>query len=369
MTRFFFFWFDTMDFSTTLLGWYLAHARDLPWRNTTDPYHIWVSEVILQQTRVAQGISYYHRFIERFPTIESLANANIDDVMKVWQGLGYYTRARNLKAGAIQVMEQYNGSLPKTYKELLQIKGLGAYSAAAIASFAFGEPVPAVDGNVYRILSRVYGVFTSIDSTAGKKEFFALANELIPKGNAGRFNQAIIDFGALQCTPKLPRCIDCPFAQYCYANQNNLISTLPVRGKKKPPVERFFYYFLIRHNGFTYIKRREEKDIWHSLYEFPLLEVNTRFEPHELIEAMNTLSFLSGSNVKILDISHPVRHMLSHRTLWATFIILEIDKPNYVLSEGFVRVPIGNVTDYSLPRLIDSYMAAEPVEKYFSSSK
>lgn len=358
-----------MDFSSILFNWYLTNARDLPWRNTTNPYHIWVSEVILQQTRVVQGISYYYRFIERFPTIQSLAQADIDDIMKVWQGLGYYTRARNLKAGANEVMEQYNGNLPKTYKELLRIKGLGAYSAAAVASFAFDEAVPAVDGNVYRILSRIFGIFTPIDTTTGKKEFFALANELIPKNEPGRFNQALIDFGALQCTPKSPQCADCPFADYCYAYKNNLIAALPVKGKKKPPIDRYFYYFMIKHKEYTFIKRREEKDIWHSLYEFPMVETDAKLGHDQLIERMASLNFLSGSTVKVLNISQPVRHLLSHRTIWATFIILEIDSPNYILTKEYVRVSIGGVNDYSLPRLIDTYMAAEPVIKYFSSKK
>lgn len=356
-----------MDFSSILLKWYKVNARDLPWRNTPNPYYIWVSEVILQQTRVVQGISYYYRFIERFPTIQSLADAHIDDVMKVWQGLGYYTRARNLKAGAIQVVELYNGSLPTSYKELLNIKGLGAYSAAAVASFAFGEAVPAVDGNVYRILSRIFGIFTPIDSTSGKKEFFALANELISRTEPGRFNQAMIDFGALQCTPKSPACHNCPFSAYCYAYKNNLVTVLPIKRKKKPPVERFFYYFLINHKGHTFIKRRHQKDIWHSLYEFPMIETAATLGNEQLIERMGSLNFLSGSTVKVLSISQPIRHLLSHRTIWATFIILEIDNPNYILSNEYVRVPIGGVSDYSLPRLIDIYMAAEPVIKYFSS--
>lgn len=358
-----------MQFSSILLEWFRANARDLPWRNTSDPYHIWVSEVILQQTRVMQGISYYYRFIERFPSVKSLADANIDEVMKVWQGLGYYTRARNLKAGAIQVVQNYNGQLPKTYKELLTIKGLGAYSAAAVASFAFGEAVPAIDGNVYRILARIFGIFTPIDSSAGKKEFFALASELIPHDEPGTYNQALIDFGALKCTPRAPRCTSCPFANFCYAYQNNLILALPAKGKKKPPTDRYFYYFLIKHNGDTFIKRREGKDIWHSLYEFPIVETKTKLTPTQLVKTIDNLSFFNGSRVKILDISNPVRHLLSHRTIWATFIIVEIDRPNYLLSNEFVRIPIGRVNEYSLPRLIDTYMAAEPVVKYFSTKK
>ncbi|QKG81260.1 A/G-specific adenine glycosylase [Tenuifilum thalassicum] len=354
-----------MDFSNKLLKWYGSNARDLPWRNTSNPYFIWISEVILQQTRVNQGIPYYYRFIEEFPTVQALADAPIDKLMKVWQGLGYYSRARNLKEGAIQIVNEFHGQIPNTFDELLKIKGIGPYSAAAIASFAFGRVVPAVDGNVYRILARVFGVFTPIDSSKGKKEFFELAKELISKKEPGRFNQAIIDFGALQCTPKSPLCIDCPFNEYCYAYQNNLISSLPVKGIKKPPQNRFFYYFMIRYGNFTFVRRRSENDIWNSLYEFPLWEHNKQFNFDEIGQKIKGLSFLKDTEPCIRYISEPVKHVLSHRIIWATFIILKIEKANYSLKADYVMIPIEELSTYPFPRLIDGYLAAEPTAKYF----
>jgi A/G-specific adenine glycosylase len=354
-----------MDFSNKLLKWYGSNARDLPWRNTSNPYFIWISEVILQQTRVNQGIPYYYRFIEEFPTVQALANAPIDKLMKVWQGLGYYSRARNLKEGAIQIVNEYHGQIPNTFDKLLKIKGIGPYSAAAIASFAFDRAVPAVDGNVYRILARVFGIFTPIDSSKGKKEFFELAKELISKEEPGRFNQAIIDFGALQCTPKSPRCSDCPFSDYCYAFQNNLITSLPVKGKKKPPKNRFFYYFMIKYGNYTFIKRRRENDIWHSLYEFPLYEHEKQLKMNEIGLLINSINFLKDTQPTIRYVSEPVKHVLSHRIIWATFIIVHISKPNYILNSEYHLTSVEDLSTYSFPRLIDGYMVAEPVAKYF----
>ncbi len=359
-----------MDFSSLLLKWYSENARDLPWRSTSDPYRIWVSEVILQQTRVAQGLSYYYRFIERFPNVESLAKAPLDDVMKAWQGLGYYTRARNLQLGAQQVVAEYHGKLPGNYQELLKIKGLGPYSAAAIASFAFGQAVPALDGNVYRVLSRVYGIFTPINTASARKEFFSLASELISPKEPAKFNQAIIDFGAMQCTPKSPACLTCPFSDYCYAYLNNLVSRLPVKEMKNPPRNRYFYYFMLRHDKFTYIRRREERDIWHSLYEFPLIETDQQLTDSELALLIEDSDLFKDSGIKVLHISNPVRHPLSHLTIWATFVIASITRPTYHLKKSFKRVLAVKVQEeYSLPRLIDGFMAAEPVARYFINPK
>lgn len=354
-----------MDFKDLLIEWYRNNGRDLPWRRISNPYYIWVSEVILQQTRVNQGMSYYLRFVEQFPTISDLANAPADDVMKAWQGLGYYTRARNLQAGAKQVMENYNGELPSTYKELLKIKGLGSYSAAAVASFAFNEVVPAIDGNVYRILSRVFGIFTSVDTSQAKKEFFNLGLELIDKQNPAVFNQAIIDFGALVCTPRLAKCNECPMQEFCYAYRNNIVYSFPVKGKRIVPKDRFFNYLMINHNGFTYVNRREGKDIWHSLYEFPLIETQTQVSAEELIQLDGWKDFLGKGDVRIMSISEPIKHQLSHLTLYARFIIIEVDKVPYKIKTDFRKVSISNLHELSVPRLIDLYLAAEPTEKYF----
>jgi len=356
--------FDPMDFKEIIIKWYLENKRDLPWRNTDNPYHIWISEVILQQTRVVQGLGYYLRFIQSFPTIKDLSNANIDRVMKVWQGLGYYSRARNLHNAAKQVMNDFNGKLPNTYNELLTIKGLGPYSAGAIASFAFKEAVPAIDGNVYRVLSRIYGVFSSPETSSGKKEFYDLTMELIDKKHPDTFNQALLDFGALQCVPRNPDCVICPFNSICFASRNNLVSQLPVKGKKIISRDRFFNYIIIRYSGSTFIQRREAGDIWTSLYEFPLIETSTSTEIEMLLKDKSWKALFKNTKTKILYISQPVKHLLSHQTLYTKFIVVEINKPNAYLSSNYLKTSIPSIQDYSVPKVIDNFLAAEPAEKY-----
>lgn len=364
MTTIFIIRFDPMDFKEIIIKWYNENRRELPWRNTDNPYYIWISEVILQQTRVVQGLGYYHRFIESFPTIKDLSVADIDRVMKVWQGLGYYSRARNLHNAAKQVMAEYNGELPKTYKELLKIKGLGPYSAGAIASFAFKEAVPAIDGNVYRVLSRVYGIFSSPETSLGKKEFYELTMELIDKKNPDTFNQALLDFGALQCVPRNPDCSICPFNDICFASRNNLVTQLPVKGKKIISRDRFFNYIIIRYNGSTFIQRREAGDIWTSLYEFPLIETPKPIEIEVLIKDKSWKALFMSTKTKILYISQPVKHLLSHQTLYTKFIVVEINKPNAYLSSHYIKTSIPTIQDYSVPKVIDNFLAAEPAEKY-----
>ncbi|MBN1990042.1 MAG: A/G-specific adenine glycosylase [Bacteroidales bacterium] len=358
-----------MDFKSILIKWYGHNARELPWRQTTDPYHIWVSEVILQQTRVAQGLSYYLRFINAFPTIKSLAQAPLDDLMKVWQGLGYYSRARNLQAGAQMVVERFNGKLPSTYDELITIKGLGPYSAGAIASFAFKQQVPAIDGNVYRILARIFGVFASPFTAGGKKEFHLLVMELMDKSAPDTFNQALLDFGALQCVPRSPSCSACPFVGICYAYRNNLIHQLPVKGKKIVPRDRFFNYIMVRHAGSTYINRREGSDIWNSLYEFPLVETDGMLEPEALMSLPEWAAVVGSNGVFVKYISEVFKHKLSHQTIYARFFIVEVSAIPYTLADNFTRIPIGNLSSISTPRLIDSFLAAEPASVYFHGQK
>lgn len=358
-----------MEFKDLLLNWYRSNGRDLPWRQTRNPYYIWISEVILQQTRVNQGMGYYLRFINQFPTVKHLADASIDEVMKVWQGLGYYTRARNLHAGAQQVIGDYGGNLPKTYNELLKIKGLGMYSAAAVASFAFGDVVPAVDGNVYRILSRVFGIFTPIDSSQAKREFFDLAMELIDKDDPASFNQAIIDFGALVCTPRNPSCTVCPFSDFCYAFRNNLMYSFPVKGKRIIPRDRFFSYIMVNFKGTTFVHKRDSKDIWHSLFEFPLIETNKLLSLQEFLELPELKNIVGNNKVEVLSYSDPIKHQLSHITIYARFIIVRISRASYTLKNDYINVEIDKLADFSVPRLIDLYLAAEPAEKYFTSKK
>lgn len=357
--------FDPMDFKSIIIKWYNKNKRDLPWRKTSDPYYIWVAEVILQQTRVAQGHDYYLRFIGTFPTIKHLADAPLDKVMKAWQGLGYYTRARNLQKAAQQILTNYDGKLPKSYNELLKISGIGPYSAGAIASFAFKEAVPAIDGNVYRVLSRVFGVFASPETSTGKKDFFNLAMELIDKEQPDIFNQALLDFGALQCVPRSPDCLSCPFNDICYAYRNNLTNQLPVKGKKLTIRERYLNYLLIRCKGMTFIQRREPGDIWTSLYEFPLIETNKQVDLNELMIENAWHELIGEETPNILHVSQLVKHPLSHQTLYTRFIIIEIKKPTYALKSNYIKIAIPEIQDYSIPRVIDNFLAAEPAEKYF----
>ena len=262
-----------MEFSNKLISWYLQHKRDLPWRETQNPYYIWLSEIMLQQTRVAQGLPYFMKFTTAFPTVFDLANASEEAVLKLWQGLGYYSRARNLHKTAQIVAFEMNGVFPENYTNLLKLKGIGDYTAAAIASFSYNECVPVVDGNVFRVLSRYFDVENDISIQSTKKVFAALALELMPKNNPAQFNQAIMEFGALQCVPKSPNCIICPFNESCAALMKNKVDKLPVKNKKIKVTNRFLNYLIYNDSkNNTIIQKRTEKGIWQNLYEFPLLE-------------------------------------------------------------------------------------------------
>lgn len=268
-----------MGFSGLLIKWYKKHKRDLPFRGSTDPYRIWLSEIIMQQTRMEQGVPYYNRFVQLFPTIGHLANAPLDQVMKTWQGLGYYSRARNLHEAARQVMNRWKGSFPDQYEDILQLKGVGTYTAAAIASIAFDQPHAVLDGNVFRVLSRVFGRREPIDTSKGRKKFTALASQLLDKKNPGIYNQALMEFGALQCVPVNPRCQNCIFKNECRAFRTGKVNQLPVKSKNVKVRHRFFNYLVIRQKPHTafgksrlLMYKRQEKDIWKGLYEFPLIE-------------------------------------------------------------------------------------------------
>jgi A/G-specific adenine glycosylase len=306
-----------MNFSKSLIQWYLQNKRDLPWRNTIDPYFIWLSEIMLQQTRVAQGLPYFLRFTEAFPTVFDLAKADEEQVLKLWQGLGYYSRARNLHKTAQQVAFEYKGEFPKSYAELLKLKGIGEYTAAAIASFAYNESVPVVDGNVYRVLSRYFEVETDIASSGAKKEFAQLAAELLPTGEANLFNQAIMEFGALQCVPKNPDCANCIFSDSCAALQKKKVAQLPVKSKKVKVKTRFFTYLVFEDEvRNTLIQKRTQKGIWHNLYEFPLLETETDLSHEALSDLIHKQ--ISTEN-KVLDLSRfnevVMVHKLTHQHL------------------------------------------------------
>ena len=262
------------EISGLLIEWYDENKRNLPWRDTSDPYKIWVSEVILQLTRVAQGLNYYLQFVEQFPTVNALAESSEEDVLKAWQGLGYYSRARNLHQGAKDVVALHKSKLPASYKEIISIKGIGEYTAAAILSIAYNKPFAVVDGNVYRVLSRLFAIDTPIDMSAGKKQFAKLAQNLIDVSNPAKYNQAIMELGALQCTPVQPLCDSCPLQYLCVAKQLNMQSEFPVKSKKVKVRNRYLHYFHIEYEGYTYLNKRIGKDIWKNMYEFPLIETD-----------------------------------------------------------------------------------------------
>ena len=310
-----------MNFSNSLVQWYLNHKRDLPWRNTQNPYPIWLSEIMLQQTRVAQGTPYYLSFLAAFPTVFDLANASEEQVLKLWQGLGYYSRARNLHKTAQYIAFECDGVFPNSYSELLKLKGVGEYTAAAIASFAYKEAVPVVDGNVFRVLSRYFDIETDIAQASAKKEFSALALELMPKNSPDVFNQAIMEFGALQCVPKNPTCSECVFNASCLALKKNKINQLPVKNKKTKVTKRYFNYLIFSDiNGKIPIQKRTEKGIWHNLYEFPLVEALDTTSEGEIIDIISKQTIISNKIVKItLCNSEAIIHKLSHQHLYINF--------------------------------------------------
>jgi A/G-specific adenine glycosylase len=315
-----------MSFSKVLIRWYLENKRDLPWRKTDNPYLIWLSEIMLQQTRVAQGTPYFLSFTNAFPTVFDLAKANEEQVLKLWQGLGYYSRARNLHKTAQYVASELSGKFPDNYNDLLKLKGVGEYTAAAIASFSYNEVVPVVDGNVFRVLSRYFDVETDIASASAKKEFAALAFELMPKDNPAMFNQAIMEFGALQCVPKSPNCSVCIFNSSCAALQKKKVDQLPVKSKKLKVRNRFFNYLVVSDdNENAIIQKRTAKGIWHNLYEFPLIETDMVEGFDCIAEQIQSDFFKDNEIVSILEIN-PVSiiHKLSHQHLYIKFWKVEV---------------------------------------------
>jgi A/G-specific adenine glycosylase len=351
---------EAFEFSNQLIRWYHRHHRDLPWRSTTDPYKIWLSEIILQQTRVVQGMPYYLRFVEAYPTVEALAQADEQEVLRLWQGLGYYSRARNLHQTARMVVERYKGKFPDTYNELLTLKGIGEYTAAAIASFAFGEVVPAIDGNVYRVLARLFGVKTDIAGSTARKEFTALARQLIPPDDPATFNQAMIEFGAIQCQPVSPDCLICPFNTFCFAFENGAQALLPVKGKKTKVRDRYLNYIVLERNGKLAMKQRVGKDVWQGLYDFYLIETPTNPKGKEELPADAFVEAWANSN-RLIPPEKTYVHILSHQKLHVRFWQVTMS------SESAVQLP-DSLTFYTpteieaLPKpiLVDTF-----IKEYF----
>ena len=337
-----------MNFSKRLIDWYLQNKRDLPWRDTKNPYLIWLSEIMLQQTRVAQGLPYYLSFTTNFPTVFDLANANEEKVLKLWQGLGYYSRARNLHQTAQMIAFEMNGFFPNNYQDLLKLKGVGDYTAAAIASFAYNEAVPVVDGNVFRVLSRIFDVEDDISNHSTKKIFIALAQELMPAKQASQFNQAIMEFGALQCVPRNPDCSICPFNDTCAALQKNKVHLLPIKTKKVKVTDRFLNYLIyIDSKNQTIINKRTAKGIWQNLYEFPLLETVTTVAQdfiHENVNLDNSITAISLMN------NDEIIHKLTHQKLHINFWKIDVDG---VLDNG---IALNEIKTYPFPIVIANFI-------------
>ena len=340
-----------------LFAWYDEHSRDLPWRSTRNPYHIWISEIILQQTRVAQGYDYFVRFIERFPTVESLAAAPEDEVMRMWQGLGYYSRARNLHHAAKQIVAM--GGFPDTYDAIRSLRGVGDYTAAAIASFAFDIPQAAVDGNVCRVWSRVFGIAEPIDSARGKQMIVEAARTLLPAAHAAKYNQAVMEFGALQCVPRNPDCPSCPLAHKCVAFAEGRVGELPAKSHKTKVEPRYLTYLYIHTTEALLLHKRTADDIWRNLYELPLIETSVALSPEALFATPEFAEWHSLLPDHIYKGSvEGVKHVLSHRVLHASFHELEV-QGTLLVPEGFVAVPFDELHRYALPRLIERYMLAK----------
>ena len=344
-----------MSFSNLLIKWYLQKKRDLPWRNTINPYLIWLSEIILQQTRVAQGAPYFIAFTTAFPTVFDLAAANEEQVLKLWQGLGYYSRARNLHKTAQFVANELDGIFPDNYKDLLQLKGVGEYTAAAIASFSYNEVIPVVDGNVFRVLSRYFDIETDIAAASAKKEFAALAFELMPKEQPAIFNQAIMEFGALQCVPKSPNCGICIFNESCTALQKKKVDQLPVKSKKLKVRKRYFNYLVVTDElGNTIIQKRTAKGIWHNLYEFPLIETDKE-EDFDCIAEQIQNDFFKGNSILSVTESNEqsIVHKLSHQHLYIKFWEVKIEG---IIANG---IDAKNLKTFPFPIVIHNFIERE----------
>lgn len=340
----------TEGFGEQLTSWYHHHKRSLPWRETNEPYAIWLSEIILQQTRIDQGIAYFNRFIENYPTIEKLATATEDEILKLWQGLGYYSRARNLHTTAKYIAFEQNGQFPDNYPDLLKLKGVGEYTAAAIASISFGLPCAVVDGNVFRVIARLFGIDTPIDSSEGKKQFKQIAQKLLHPKYPADHNQAMMEFGAVQCTPRKPNCKNCLFQSTCFACQHDLIEKLPVKSTKTKIRHRYFNYLIAEDRHWVYLQKRTSSDIWKNLYEFPLIETDAKTDSLEFLNSVMQLKTYQNSLIK--DISNWSKQILSHQHIHFRFIQLEIfDKKQMPFT--FVRVNKKDIFTFAVPKPVE----------------
>ncbi len=342
-------------FSDGLLTWYKENKRILPWRNTRDPYIILLSEVILQQTRVEQGKEYFNNILDRYPTIAALAESDEEGILKLWQGLGYYTRARNLLKAAKQVMSHYDGKIPDNYNEIRQLKGVGEHTAAAVASFAFNLPHPVIDGNVFRVLARFFGLSADPSTSKGKSYFKAIAHKILPQKQSSTYNQAIMDFGAIQCVPGMPDCLVCPIQQKCIADLNNTQLKLPVKKNKIIRRKRYFNYLIIECNDEILIHKRTDNDIWKGMYDFPLIESDKFLDNKCVYEELKGSDFLKEVKWEIINISKTFKHVLTHQIIIAKFIEIQ---SNQITSNpaGIIHTTYSRLSSFAVPRLIEKYL-------------
>lgn len=350
------------NFSEIIEKWYIDNQRKLPWRETKDPYKIWISEIILQQTQVKQGYDYYLRFVDRFPNIRTLAEASEQEVLKYWQGLGYYSRARNLHAAAKTIENEMGGIFPGTYKEIRSLKGIGDYTAAAISSFAYNLPEAVLDGNVYRVLARYFAIDTPIDTTEGKKYFMELSKKMLDKQNPALYNQAIMDFGAIQCTPQNPTCLFCPLQDSCASYNESTTTKYPVKAKKTKVQDVYFTYLYLIYKGKFLLHKRSGKGIWKNMYELPLIESNSAEEQQQVLTSnafKQWMTFFHNPLIRL--VAKDIKHVLSHRVIHAQCYLIEIgdflNEKASNLSEvarknDCVCVSLNELENYPLPRLI-----------------
>ena len=352
-------------FRKKLFQWFATNHRPMPWKGVRDPYIIWLSEIILQQTTVAQGTAYFEKFRERYPSVSDLAEAPSDDVMKMWEGLGYYSRARNLHATAKHISSALNGLFPTTYEGILTLKGIGPYTASAIASFAYDLPHAVLDGNVYRVLSRFFGIETPIDTTEAKHIFTELANTVLDKNRPADFNQALMDFGATHCTPAKPKCAQCPLSTECSALKDNKVDILPIKSKKMVRRTRYFNYLVINEGDFVYIRKRTEKDIWQDLYEFPLIETENLVEiliadPDRIGRGDEMADYpIDLSDLQLLKKSQPFQQLLTHQKIVGVFWEFDLPKSeirNILWGSNFQKIKRTDLTNFAFPKIIDIYL-------------
>lgn len=352
-------------FATILLKWNRENNdRQMPWKGENDPYKIWLSEIILQQTRVEQGMKYYNNFIKKFPDIHKLARASDEKIFKMWEGLGYYTRCRNLISTARYISKERKGKFPETYDEIRSMNGVGPYTAAAISSFAFNMPYAVVDGNVYRVLARVFGINKPVDTTEGKKYFASIAEELLDKKQPGAYNQAIMDLGAVVCKPVSPVCSECVFRKSCHAFLNKKVNELPLKKKKISIKKRWFYYFVLEFKNEIIISQRKGKDIWQDLFEFPLIETAIECELRSILKEAEKKKILHKNGFEIVSISPVFKQQLSHQLISGQFIKLNIKKKTK-LSDGWQRVNETKLKKYSFPQFINQYLQNKTSLKIF----